>query len=66
MAIKDFFKKLNPYTVELTCSNCGCPNNQAKVPKGTTVPEFIKSGKFICDNCGCSSTPNEYKTKWLK
>ena len=53
------------YEVDMVCSNCGAPN-KTQIPKGTNVEDFIKTGSFICDVCGCSTKPGEYKTKWLK
>jgi len=59
------FQKMFGYIVKLKCSNCGFLND-TKVPKGTPVEDFIKTGSFKCFNCGCITQPTEYQTKWLK
>ena len=57
--------KFGKYIVRMKCSNCGFLS-EAKIPRGISVDEFVKDGKFKCDNCGVITSPEEYETKWLK
>lgn len=59
------FKTFFGYEAKLKCENCGFMGN-VKIPKGISVKEFIREGHFHCSNCGCVSTPKEYKTRWLE
>ena len=65
MSLLSDIKKRNKYEVDMICPLCGFPN-KTLIPKGIPVEEFINTGQFKCDNCGCNSKPDEYKTKWLK
>lgn len=53
------------YNVKMKCANCGFLND-TRIPKGTAVTDFVKTGSFKCDNCGCFGSPEEYETKWIK
>ena len=54
-----FFK----YEIEIICENCNYPN-KTKVPKGTSIKDFIKDIECTCENCKVTFTPIIYKTRW--
>jgi len=56
-----FFKKFGYYKILVKCPNCGF-GSEVKVPKGISVPDFIKGGKCKCDNCFVTFFPEEYTT----
>lgn len=41
------------YRVDLRCCNCKKINWNVKIPVGTTVEEFGREKKELCEKCGC-------------
>lgn len=46
-------KEQEVYNIDKNCSNCKAMSF-LKIPKGTTVKEFLKSESMTCRVCGCS------------
>jgi len=59
-----FFNKFlkGHYKAYIICKNCGF-NSEIRVPKGTSVADFVKGGKCSCDNCHVVGYPSEYTTE---
>ena len=55
------FNKYGTYKAFCKCPNCGF-GTEVKIPKGTSVADFIKGGKCKCDNCQVVFYPEEYTT----
>lgn len=56
------FKKFGKYKAYVKCPNCGAPT-EIRIPKGTSVADFVKGGKCNCDSCCCIFYPKEYTTE---
>jgi len=41
------------YNTEEKCKNCKRTNYINKIPRGTTVEEFLDDKKLKCTTCGC-------------
>ena len=67
MGLLDRFKKnlKGNYKAYVKCPNCNF-NSEVEVPKGMSVPDFVKGGKCVCDNCGIVFFPNEYTTDFFE
>jgi rRNA maturation endonuclease Nob1 len=52
MTLFDQLKKV--YTVSCKCTNCN-HKFELKIPKGTTIENYLKSEASICESCGCST-----------
>jgi DNA-directed RNA polymerase subunit RPC12/RpoP len=52
MSLFDTLRK--QYTIKAKCSNC---NHifELKIPKGTTIENYLKSEACACENCGCAT-----------
>jgi hypothetical protein len=56
------FEKLSKkYTIAAKCPNCGF-GTKIRIPKGTSVADFVKGGKCKCDECSVMFIPEEYTT----
>ena len=55
-------KKLGSYTAFAKCPNCGF-GSEIRIPKGISVPDFVKGGKCSCDKCAVVFYPEEYTTE---
>lgn len=64
MGLFDKFMK-GHYKALIKCSNCGFMG-EVKVPKGISIPDFVKEGKCICDNCKVVFYPREYTTEYFE
>ena len=42
------------YEVDIKCKNCG-DSAEIEIPKGTTIEDFGKKEKPMCENCGCET-----------
>lgn len=42
------------YKVSVKCTNC-MASQELKIPKGTTISNFITSEDAVCEKCGCST-----------
>ena len=62
MSLLENFKKIGGYKISVKCPNCGF-GSMVKVPKGTSVTDFVKGGKCKCDNCAVVFYPEEYTTE---
>jgi len=59
------FSKFGNYKAFVKCPNCGF-GSEIKVPKGSSVTDFVKGGKCKCDNCQVVFFPEEYTTEYFE
>jgi hypothetical protein len=61
------FKKFltKTYTAMAKCPNCGF-GSVIKIPKGTSVADFVKGGHCQCDSCNVVFVPEEYTTSYFE
>jgi len=52
MTLFDAIKKVYPIVVK--CSNCN-HKFELRIPKGTTISDYLQSEASTCENCGCST-----------
>jgi len=50
------------YKAFMKCPNCGY-GSEIRIPRGTSVPDFVKGGSCKCDKCLVVFYPDDYTTE---